>query len=183
MKKINYFVMLGLSASLVLASCSQQRYANRARVNSKEVAKEQVKEEKKEVASVTPKPTETAKPEVKQPAEEAKAVQVEKATPKVKEVFKQLASKETVSFLKEAAKDPKKIVDLVVKPDNQTKRDFTSQTGMTTSRWLTWIIVGLVLILIAWFLPDPLRGLFSLVGSILVVVGLIFLLLELLGGA
>lgn len=181
MKKINYFVMLGLSATLILASCSQQRYANRARVHKNDQAQEQVKEEKKEVASIAPKPVEEVTPEVKQQSEEAKTVQPEKVTPKTKEVFKQLTSKESRTFLSEAAKDPKKIKDLIVKEDNQTKRDFTSTTGMETSRWLTWIIVGLVLILIAWFLPDPLRGIFSLVGSILVVVGLIFLLLQLLG--
>ena len=181
MKKINYFVMLGLSATLILASCSQQRYAHRARVHVNDQAKEQVKEENKEVASIAPKPAELIQPELKQ-QEEAKVVTPETVKPKAKEVFKQLTSKESRTFLSDVAKDPKKIKDLVVKADNQTKQDLKKALDMDhTGRWLTWIIVGLVLILIAWFLPDPLRGIFSLVGSILVVVGLIFLLLELLG--
>lgn len=180
MKKLNYFVMLSISATLMLASCSQQRYAHRAKVRVNDQTKEQVKEEKKEVASIAPKPAETVKPELKQ-QEEAKVVTPEIVKPKVKEVFKQLTSKESISFLREAAKDPKQIKDLVVKADNQTKQEFKAATGMEhTGRWLTWIIVGLVLILIAFFLVSPVSGIFHLIGSILIVIGLIFLLLELL---
>ncbi|MHB1278577.1 MAG: hypothetical protein ACYC1Q_09265 [Bacteroidia bacterium] len=180
MKKINYFVMLGLSATLILASCSQQRYANRARVHVNDQAKEQVKQEQKEVASIAPKPAEAIKPELKQ-AEDAKTVQAEKITPKPREVFKQLTSKESITFLREAAKDPKQIKDLVVKPDNQTKRDFKSETGMETGRWLTWIIVGLILVLLGLIIPWTLGWLLYAVGSVLIVIGIIFLLLELLG--
>ncbi len=180
MKKINYFVMLGLSATLILASCSQQRYANRARVHKNDQAKEQVKEEKKEVASIAPKPTESVKPELKQP-EEAKVVTPENVKPKAKEVFKQLTSKETRTFLSEAVKDPKQIKDLVVKPDNQTKRDFKAKTGLETGMWLTWIIVGLILLLLGVLIPWELGWLLWTIGSIVIVIGVILLLLQILG--
>lgn len=182
MKKLNYFVMLGLSATLMLASCSQQRYANRATVRVNDEAKEQVKEEKKEVAAITPKQTEIAKPELKQ--EEAKAIKPENATPRPKEVLKQLTSKESGRYIRQVVKDPQKIKDLVVKEDNQTKREFQANTGADmSSTWLRWIIIGLVLVLIGIIIPGELGWIFYLIGSVLIVIGLIFLLLELLGGA
>lgn len=181
MKKINYFVMLGLSATLILASCSQQRYANRARVQVNDQAKEQVNEEQKEVASIAPKPVEAVTPEVKQQADEAKTVQPEKVTPKAKEVFKQLTSKESITFLRETVKDPKQIKDLVVKPDNQTKRTFEAKTGLETGMWLTWIIVGLILLLLGVLIPWELGWLLWTIGSIVIVIGVILLLLQILG--
>jgi hypothetical protein len=182
MKKLNYFVMLGLSATLVLASCSQQRYASRSKVRVNDQAKEQVKEEKKEVATIAPKPTEQAKPEVNQ-AEVPQVLRPEVALPQPKEVLKQLTSKEAGRYLRQIVKNPEQIQNLVVKPNDKAKQGSEADADKNThihDTWLRWIIIGLVLVLIGIILPNPIGWICYLIGSVLIVLGLIFLLLSLL---
>lgn len=180
MKKLNYFLMLGLTATLAFTSCSQQRYASRSTVRINDQAKEQVKEEKKEVAAIAPKQMEIGKPEAKAP-ETPLAQKPESVTPRPKEVLKQLRSEETGRYLRQVLKDPKEIKALISTPDNESKQDFKNNTGLDTSnQWIRIMIIGLIILLIGILLPGEIGWIFYTVGGIIMVVGLIFLLLELL---
>jgi|GEM_PF-2464573 len=182
MKKLNTLLMVVTTATLIFSSCSQQRYSSRAKVRVNQQTKEQLVEAPKEVAAITPKNIDITQPEVIAPeANQAQKPESIAPTPTKREVLKKLRSEESKTMLKNIAQDPTKLKDIITKGENVTKKEFKEKTGLEArGQWLSLIIIGLVLLLIGFLLPQPLGGIFNLVGSILIVIGLIFFLLELL---
>jgi len=186
MKKFNSIFMVVATATLIFSSCSQQRYSSRAkvRVNNSE-AKEQVIEEPKEVAAITPKQMDIVPPQVETP-ELNKAEKPESAVtaPTKKEIVKQLRSKETRTMLTEIAKNPEQVKEILAKEDNKTKQRIEAQTGLDmNSRGVQLMILGLIIILVgivlSWLI-EGLGGLVAWIGSVVFIVGLIIWLLEIL---
>lgn len=181
MKNINSRIsILALAAfAFILSSCSQQRYANRSYVKKEVVASAEVK--KQEVAQLPAIPApQTQLAEVPQSlapvaievpaAQEVKTQEPKKVEPKAKSA----ASAGFLAQVKEkATKTVLKRVEKVQKTDSNGEISLNN-------KWVRLMIIGLIIVLIGLLLPDPLGRIFDIVGSILIIIGLIFFLLELL---
>lgn len=162
---------------VVFASCSQQRYSSREKVRVKQ-AQVQAHVEKKEspqAVIVAPQVTEGAQVQAESPVLPEALVVVPPVTPKaeknaVREFFKDIRTKsEQTAFEKLMPKAFKK------KLEKENHQELPKN-----EMWFRLIVIGLILALISWFLPNPVSWLVGTVGSILILIGLIILLLKLL---
>ncbi len=180
------YLWIAVMGILVLSSCSQQRYAHRAKVKSNQEARATERQRHQAPEKIEPaKSTEWAV------APEAPAAEVnpapspapEKAGKQVRKELKKLTSRETRRAVRSLVKSPGKVKDMVAKENNPTKEQFKQQTGLDTSnKWVKLILLGAILCLVGivfnfWI---GYGSIFYALGSLCILIGVIFLLIELL---
>ncbi|TNE80247.1 MAG: hypothetical protein EP332_08230 [Bacteroidetes bacterium] len=175
--------ILALAAfALILSSCGQQRYSSRAYVKKEVVASAEVKkQDKQEVTQLPAIPAsqvqQTGTPQSNAP----QTIELRTTAP-----AQELGSERVQSPVQApAAETPsnrasEKASKTVV--NRLTKIEKAAENGDVSlgNKWVRLIIIGLIILLIGIILPGGIGYVFYLVGSILMLVGLIMLLLELL---
>ncbi|MBI1221063.1 MAG: hypothetical protein GC180_00540 [Bacteroidetes bacterium] len=180
MKKFNVLLTLTVMTVLILSSCSQQRYASRKKVHIGDQAQNEVQKAPRQQALQIESKTQELSPKLETVKPEKKTA---RAVKKHKEILGKLKSAETKAYLKDVAKNPQKLKQILNKESNSQKKEFEAKTGIdTSSKWFRLMILGLI-IMVAGYILEFFIGfgnLISFVGSILFLVGFILWLLEII---
>ncbi|MDX5321168.1 MAG: hypothetical protein LPK45_08650 [Bacteroidota bacterium] len=170
-----------LAATFILTSCSQQRYASRAKVRVNDQARVEVK--KHDVLELTQvEKLEAELPVITPSAPELEPMETA-ARVERKQVFQQLKSKETRTALKNMVSNPENIIPLINKEDSVQKEKFAQDTGLDMgNKWVKLMVIGLILMVIGtilgWGPGWGLGWLLNTIGGVMFVIGLVMFLIE-----